>query len=119
MKNKGLDAVYEHEIKLCERFCEGAKRLKKIRLYNEITPENYLDYSPVVSFNIEGLTSAEGAEMLSSHGFYMRGGLHCAPLAHKKINTIDGGTIRFSPSIFNNEKEVNLLLKTLWNFTAN
>lgn len=119
VKNKGLDSVYKHEIRLCERFCEGAKRLKKIRLYNEITPENYLSYSPVVSFNIDGLSSAEGAEMLSSHGFYMRGGLHCAPLAHKKINTIDGGTIRFSPSIFNNEKEVNLLLKTLWNFTAN
>lgn len=119
VKSKGTDLVYKHEIKLCERFCEGAKRLKKIRLYNDITPENYRNFSPVVSFNIEGLGSVEGAEMLSSHGFYMRGGLHCAPLAHKKINTIDGGTIRFSPSVFNNEKEVNLLLKTLSNFTEN
>ncbi len=113
VKSKGTEAVYNHEIRLCERFCEGAKRLEKIRLYNEITPENHDLFSPVVSFNIEGLNSVEGADILSSHGFYMRGGLHCAPLAHKKINTIDGGTIRFSPSVFNNEKEVSLLLRTL------
>lgn len=113
VKTKGTEKVFSHEIRLCERFCEGAKRLGKIRLYNEITPENHNLFSPVVSFNIDGLNSVEGADILSSHGFYMRGGLHCAPLAHKKINTIDGGTIRFSPSVFNTEKEVNLLLKTL------
>ncbi len=117
VKNRTTDAIYRHEISLCEKFCEGAKKLKKIRLYNEITPENRLLFSPVVSFNIEVLGSAEGAALLSSNGFYMRGGLHCAPLAHKKIGTIDGGTIRFSPSVFNTEKEVFLLLKTLAEIT--
>ncbi|MFR6398072.1 hypothetical protein [Ruminococcus sp.] len=27
--------------------------------------------------------------------------LHCAPLAHRAIGTIDGGMVRFAPSIFN------------------
>lgn len=119
VKKKGIDEIYKHEIRLCERFCEGARRLRGIRLYNEITPENYLCYSPVVSFNIDGLSSSEGAALLSASGFYMRGGLHCAPLAHKKIGTIEGGTIRFSPSVFNSEKEVDFLLKKLTEITAN
>ncbi len=34
-------------------------------------------------------------------------------LAHKKIGTINSGTIRFSPSAFNTEREVDMLLKAL------
>ena len=32
--------------------------------------------------------------------------LHCAPLAHRAIGTIDDGTVRFAPSIFNTLPEV-------------
>ncbi len=84
-----------------------------MRLYNIITQMNSDLYAPVVSFNIGDIPSTEGAAMLSSRGFYMRGGLHCAPLAHKKIGTINSGTIRFSPSAFNTEREVDMLLKAL------
>ncbi|MCM1168301.1 MAG: aminotransferase class V-fold PLP-dependent enzyme, partial [Ruminococcus sp.] len=79
----------------------------------KITPQNSELYAPVVSFNLGEIPSTEGAAMLSANGFYMRGGLHCAPLAHKKIGTINGGTIRFSPSAFNTANEVDGLLKTL------
>jgi len=34
-------------------------------------------------------------------GFCLRARLHCAPLAHRAIGTIDGGMVRFAPSIFN------------------
>ncbi len=32
--------------------------------------------------------------------------LHDTPLAHRAIGTIDGGTVRFAPSIFNTLPEV-------------
>lgn len=107
------EKILAHELALCHRFCSGAEKIRGIRLYNNITQTNLELYAPVVSFNIGDIPSTEGAAMLSSKGFYMRGGLHCAPLAHKKIGTINGGTIRFSPSAFNTEREVDMLLKAL------
>lgn len=113
VKKKTPSAILGHELSLCERFCAGAKRIKGVRLYNDINAANREKYAPVVSFNFEEIPSTEGAAALSDHGFYMRGGLHCAPLAHKKIGTIDGGTIRFSPSMFNTFREVDSLLFTM------
>lgn len=111
------EKILAHELALCRRFCAGAEKIRGVRLYNNITPTNSELYAPVVSFNIGDIPSTEGASMLSAKGFYMRGGLHCAPLAHKKIDTIKGGTIRFSPSAFNTEREVDMLLKTLEKIT--
>lgn len=113
VKRLSPQKILSHELSLCERFCAGAQKIRGIRLYNVITPENREKYAPVVSFNFERLNSSEGADLLSKNGFYMRGGLHCAPLAHKKLGTISGGTIRFSPSVFNTAKEVDMLLHTL------
>lgn len=113
VRKRGQEAILSHELDLCERFCAGARRNGKIRLYNDITHDNAGKYAPVVSFNIEGESSSEGAARLSRHGFYMRGGLHCAPLAHRKTGTLDGGTIRFSPSVFTTAQDVELLIKEL------
>lgn len=110
VRRRTPSAILEHELRLCERFCGGAARLGGVTLHNSITQDNRGLYAPVVSFNFKNIPSTEGAQLLSAHGFYMRGGLHCAPLAHKKIGTIDGGTIRFSPSAFNTPREVDRLL---------
>ncbi len=84
-----------------------------VTLYNDITPENEERYAPVVSFNIDGMPSVQTAAFLSDKGIYMRGGLHCAPLAHKKIGTLDGGTVRFSPSVFTSSGEVDAVIRIL------
>ncbi len=70
-------------------------------------------FAPVLSFNIADYSSEKASEILNQKGFALRGGLHCAPTAHKKIGTIDRGTVRFSPSIFNTKKEVSLLINRL------
>ncbi|MEI3031025.1 MAG: hypothetical protein V8T91_11920 [Ruminococcus sp.] len=41
--------------------------------------------------------------------------LHDTPLAHRAIGTIDGGTVRFAPSIFNTLPEVVALGNTIRN----
>lgn len=112
VKEKTPETILNHELSLCRKFCRGARELG-ITLYNDITEENSSKYAPVVSFNIGGMSASDGAALLSENGLYLRAGLHCAPLCHKKIGTIDGGTIRFSPSAFTTEGEVNALLKTL------
>lgn len=112
VKRRTPKAILNHELALCERVCEGLESIDGITLYNRITPENAELYAPVVSFNFEGVPSSEGAQILSSRGFCLRGGLHCAPAAHQKLGTIDGGTIRFSPSAFTTPQEVEMFLRS-------
>ena len=107
------DTILSHELMLCERFCRAVSRIDGIILYNKITRQNRDKFAPVVSFNFERYGSEEGARRLSDFGIYMRGGLHCAPLAHKKIGTINGGTIRFSPSVFTTAWEVDYVVTVL------
>ena len=83
-----------------------------IRLYTDID-EHPERYAPLVPFNIEGVPSGEASALLSDMGFYMRGGLHCAPLAHKKLGTLETGVVRFAPSAFNTPEDVSRLIWAL------
>ncbi len=108
--NRHKNKIYIHEMKLVNYLYYGLKKIKKAVVYT--IPKMYF-YAPVLPFNIKGNTSDEIAAFLDRNGFALRAGLHCAPTAHKKIGTIGEGAVRFSPSIFNNEKQVGLLLKNL------
>lgn len=107
--------ILQHEINLCNYFINGIKNIKGIRIYRNDTAK----YVPIVSFNIDGLTSTELSGLLNTAGFALRSGLHCAIVAHKSIGTAEYGTIRFAPSIFNNEQEVSLLIKNIKKISAN
>ena len=48
----------------------------------------------------------ELAEYLGARGIALRAGLHCAPLAHESAGTLEAGTVRFSLSAFNTEREI-------------
>ena len=52
-------------------------------------------------------------EYLSAKGIALRGGLHCAPYAHRTAGTLDTGTARFSVSAFNRPDEVERLIEAL------
>lgn len=113
VKAKTPAAILAHELNLCIQFCEGARRIEGITLYNDITKWNSGSYAPVVSFNVRGRSGAETSAALGELGFCLRGGLHCAPLAHKKLGTLETGTVRLSPSVFTSPQEINALLRTL------
>src|SRR5699024_6504820 len=52
---------------------------------------------PIVAFNIEGVDSQEAALVLdSSYDIAVRGGLHCSPLIHEQLETVNQGIIRAS-----------------------
>ena len=54
------------------------------------------------------------ASVLSSkYDIAVRGGLHCAPLMHEALSTLDGGLLRVSFSHFNSETEIVELLSAL------
>ena len=106
----GIENIFRHETSLCRSFIAGLKEIDGVTVYRD---ERVRAYLPVVSFNIGSMTSNEAAASLSTKGFALRGGLHCAGLAHKALGTAPEGTIRFSPSVFSNEAEVESLLRAV------
>lgn len=105
--------IYEHEISVCRYiYCE-LKNYKNVTLYTPI-PE-YGKSLPVLSFNCGDYTGEETAAKLSEKGFALRGGLHCSPLAHNKMGTIDRGTARISPGCFNSYKDAEKLCSAIKN----
>ena len=106
VERKTPSRIYAHETALCDRFINGIK--DSVTVYRD---ENY-SYVPVVSFNVEGSAPEETAAFLDDHGFCLRAGLHCAPLAHHTIGT-ENGTVRFSPSVFNSKNQVDDIVKII------
>lgn len=69
--------------------------------------------TPVVAFVFRNMPSEVAVAQLNEQGFALRGGLHCAPLAHEHYNTLDSGMVRFSPSGFTTDQSVDKFIKTV------
>lgn len=61
----------------------------------------------IISIIGKDYTPQELEEIFNDEGIVIRRGLHCAPLAHKHIGTIDSfGTVRLSVGYFNNDEDL-------------
>ena len=104
VEKTGALNIYKKEMKLCNIFYDGLKKNHDIELYTNQPIMN--KYAAVIPFNIKGMKSDAAVELLDRKGIAVRGGLHCAPTAHKTLGTTDFGTVRASFSVFNSEEEV-------------
>lgn len=107
--------IYRHELEILRYIYDRLNSIKGVQLYTK-RPE-YGDFVPTLSFNIRGKESTSVASMLTENGIATRAGLHCAPMAHRRIGTIDSGTVRICLSSFNNLKEADVFINTVKNFT--
>lgn len=107
----GRDRIRQRENSLIRYIFKGLNQNKNALIYTPFFDENL--YVPVLSFNLKNKGSLETAKLLNDRGIAVRAGLHCAPTAHKKIGTENIGTVRISPSFYNNISEAEYLLKTI------
>ena len=108
VSRRGVSNVFQKEYSLCSRLFLGLKELSGVKLYQgSYAPELY---APLVSFNVGDLHSEQVSAYLNEKGIAVRGGFHCAPLAHISNKTQKQGAVRVSPSVFNEEKDINFLL---------
>ena len=115
VKNRGIKNIYNHEYKLAKRLFNGLANNRKVITYNKSF--DYGKVAPVVSFNIDGVYSEDLVAKLNKYGIMTRGGLHCSPLAHKTMNTIENGTVRVVPGAFNTINDINYLLNVIRKLT--
>ena len=93
---------------LTQAMLHGLSQLKKYRAYSAANP------CGIVSFLHERIPSETLAAALSErHGIAVRGGLHCAPLAHRALGTFPDGLVRASFSPEQGMREVRALLRAL------
>ncbi len=103
-----LKEVEEKLLSLTAYLLQKLSDLKNYALYSTPNP------CGIVAFKHKLLQSEYIADVLSSkYDIAVRGGLHCAPLMHEALGTLDGGLIRVSFSHFNSEREIDLLVNAL------
>lgn len=106
--NQGISRIRSHEEVLTARMLAGLEELPGVTVYG---PRETARKVGVVSFNLKELAPEEVAYALDEgHEIMVRVGLHCAPLAHKTIGTLDRGTVRASVSYFNTTGEIEAFL---------
>lgn len=104
VRRQGECNIYQHERQLTRRAARQVRDIPGIRLY-EAEDEDL--QTGVLSFSVDGLSCEEIGEALANKGVAVRAGLHCAPLAHRTVQTLDGGTIRMSPSAFTSPEQID------------
>lgn len=107
VKEIGTNKIYLHEIRLIQQLYTALSTMEKVKLYTRF-PADYR-FAPVLSFNIENMTSTVTASTLNDKGIAVRSGYHCAPLAIDKIGAQESGTVRVSTGTFNTMNEINHL----------
>lgn len=107
VRKRGTEQILARERSLLAQLINGLGKYAGVELY---TGEGQ---SSVLSLNLRGRDCQEISQILGEHEVAVRGGLHCAPLAHKSAGTLPSGTLRISLSDLNTAEEVCKFL-SLW-----
>lgn len=106
----GEKTVLEKESGLIKMLREDLSVISGVNIYNEMQGGKSTN---LISFNLADLHSEYVAALLDKNGFAVRAGYHCAYLAHKTYNTVEKGCVRVAPGIFNEKKDVKILVNCL------
>jgi len=104
-----------HERELTAALMEGLRSITGTTLYS---PSEESARAGIVSFNLGDLTSSQTADALAQAGIAVRGGLHCAPGAHRFLGTLRRGVVRASIGHANTFDEVEDFLRTVRKISA-
>ena len=105
VQRQGVARIADYESELGRYAARHLAELPGVEVFSG--PEQ----TGVVSFRAAGMDCEELGEALAARGIALRAGLHCAPLAHRTAGTLETGTVRFSPSVFNRRQEVDELVR--------
>jgi len=110
--HRGLDALRAHELDLCDRMAAGLDSIPGLRWYGPRDPQQRVG---VFSVRLEGVDPLLLSAVLESrYQILTRSGLHCAPLAHRTIGTLNaGGTTRLSFGPFTTAADLDAALVAL------
>ena len=114
LNQRGMASLRAHELALTEQLLTGLLDLEQQGLLCIVGRRDIVQRTSVVSIAATKQDLAVVAHRLNEeYGIATRVGLHCAPNAHKTLQTYPTGTLRFSMGWHNNEEDIDAALKAL------
>ena len=105
-----LSQIMMHERELTGALMEGLGTISGVAIYS---PREEAARAGIVSFNVGDMTSEQVSDALSAQGFAVRGGLHCAPYAHRFLDTLERGAVRASVGHANTFEEIDAFVEAV------
>lgn len=107
IKKVGMENIEEKERALAESLFERLMNIDGVDVYGLHKGNR----NGTVAFNIRGMDSQEAANILSErYGIAVRGGYHCAYMAHQTLGTEKNGAVRVGFGAFSTTGEAESLL---------
>lgn len=110
IRRTGLEQIARQEREVVAAAAEHLRQIPQVRLFAQ---EEFSNQTGVLSFVVEGMDCETVGMFLAEKGIAVRAGLHCSPLAHKTVGTLENGTVRISVSAFNNVKQAEIFAREL------
>ncbi|MCL2662231.1 MAG: aminotransferase class V-fold PLP-dependent enzyme [Oscillospiraceae bacterium] len=111
IQSVGTKEIYEKEMELTAAFLSMAQEIEGVRV---IGKKDVSDRVAVVSLDFpESDNAAIATQLDDKYNIMTRCGLHCAPSAHKTLNTYPQGTVRFSFGYFNTMDDVEYIIRSI------
>ena len=108
VETRGVEGLRAHEMALCQRFLEGLSSIEGVALCGTKDLNRRVGVVSVDFLHKDNAGAAFELEM--DYGILTRCGLHCAPSAHKTLDTFPRGTVRFSLGFSSTEADVDAAL---------
>jgi cysteine desulfurase family protein len=109
---EGVEATHAREAALLERLRDGLAAIDGVALYR--ADGDPLDRVGVLACNVDGVHPQDvGAILDGDFDIAVRVGVHCAPLVHEGLGTIDRGAVRFSLGAFTTEADVDAAVEAM------
>lgn len=102
------EEIRAKEKQLTKLLVEGLTALPNTIVYNAAKPR-----VPTICFNVRRKKSNEVVQILDRNDICVRGGIHCAILAHQALNTVQSGAVRASLDYNNTPEEINKFLSCI------
>lgn len=112
LRETGVRRIADREALLAKTFVDGIRGVSRVTILSR------RQNTGIVTLRVEGMPSQEVAAMLDAqYGIAVRGGLHCAPGAHRCLGTFPDGAVRISFGFFNREDEAYSAAKAVAEIT--
>ena len=102
------DMINNIEKELMSYLLQKLRCIKGIKIYDI---EN--DRVPTCCFTLDDLSTDKTVALLDSGSISVRGGIHCAILAHEALNTVQTGAVRISLNYRNTKEEIDQLINII------
>jgi len=107
-----MENIHKQELKLARKLVDGFREIDGVHIY---CCENLKNHLSTVTINVEEMDAADVGILLDvDFDIATRTGLHCAPLVHQQLGTIEiHGGVRFSIGALNTEEDIDAAIEAM------